>query len=77
MFKLEWHRNVGVVIKEQTDPSHSERPPEALGTISVREAKEEGDAIRAAYVERLTELIGPELTEELGTRLRPGRGWDA
>lgn len=46
------------------------------GEISLRDAKEEGESIRAQYVEEITKLVGEEATDALGERLRPGRGWD-
>ena len=46
------------------------------GDLGVREAKEDGRLLESDLVAELDELLGEELIDEVGRRIRPERPWD-
>ena len=54
---------------------HELREDIKAGTISIREAKEEGELIKTEYAEALTEILGEEAYEELGKCFYGEGGW--
>ena len=47
------------------------------GTMEMREAVDEGEEIKAALEEELTEILGDEAYEALGVKFYGERGWEA
>jgi hypothetical protein len=56
---------------------HELREDIKAGTISMREAKEEGEVIKQEYADALTELLGEEAYEELGRSFYGEGGWES
>ena len=56
---------------------HELREDLKAGTITMRQAKEEGEVIKEEYADALTEILGEEAYEALGKRFYGEGGWAA